>query len=220
MTDIQVFDSRGQLLRTEPLDPAAAQAIIAGSPLSIAREAPASAPAGQRRWYIVEAWASQETTATKQLLGRGFAIYSPVLTVLRKAGRVVQERLRPMFPGYVFVNLDLRCDPWERIFALPGVRGMMRSGDALAEVKASEMAIIRAVEGETEARRKEAERLAEARTRFTIGQMVKIAEGSFAEQMGLIDRLDDGERIVVLLSLFGRKTRVITSARQLTDVVV
>ena len=48
-------------------------------------------------------------------------------------------------------------------------------------------------------------------SRLKVGDSVRLAAGPFAEQLGIIDRLDDSDRVRVLLQIFGRQVPVSVS---------
>lgn len=156
-----------------------------------------------RKWFVIETEPQQESIAAAHLFGRGFATYLPGVLKEVRAGHGKRNVARPMFPGYLFVSLDLLVDPYGRIFSLPGVRGMLKTvGGGLAILRATEFASIKSQEfvklspDEKNVRK------------FTVGQRVRVTEGAFESCIGQIERLDDHERVSILLSLFGRSTPV------------
>lgn len=44
---------------------------------------------------------------------------------------------------------------------------------------------------------------------FKVGESVRLVGGAFADQLAVIDRLDDSDRIQVLLELLGQRVRVL-----------
>jgi transcription antitermination factor NusG len=87
--------------------------------------------AGGPRWVCVEVARRAEDLVVEALLGLGFdAVVPKFMDVLpanpaRKLAR--REVLRPAFPGYVLVEIDLDDAGWRRIASQRGVRRLMGS---------------------------------------------------------------------------------------------
>jgi transcriptional antiterminator RfaH len=74
------------------------------------------------RWIAVQVKSHCEDLAIKNLEESGFTCFYPRLTLQR--GSVVEKR--PMFPGYIFVEIDLLDMPvWRTINSHRGVYKMM-----------------------------------------------------------------------------------------------
>jgi transcription antitermination factor NusG len=58
-----------------------------------------------------------------------------------------------------------------------------------------------------------------ARRRFRVGQRVRIRSGTLVGQAGIIERLDDHERVVLLLEFLGQQSRVRMATEQIEAVV-
>lgn len=77
----------------------------------------APTPSGCRRWYVVASQPKAERRAHAALHLKGYNPYLPLLTI-RLPNR--HYRTGPLFPGYLFVNLD-PAKPWYPIRYAPGV---------------------------------------------------------------------------------------------------
>lgn len=64
------------------------------------------------RWFCAQAEPRRETEARDKLDGNGFAAFLPLVLVQRRHARQVKLVQRPMFPGYLFVRLDLAEASW------------------------------------------------------------------------------------------------------------
>lgn len=175
----------------EQLWPAKPERIVAGKP--------------ERKWYVVQTEPQRENTAAAYLVARKFKHYLPIILVEVQAGRSRQRRARPMFPGYVFVHLDLDRDPFDRIRDLPGVQSgrnafLHGEGENLASVRDEEMALVRGWEKEIT--------LEPPVFSWELqkGQAVVVTKGPFAGHEARIETLDDQGRITLLMSLLGRTT--------------
>lgn len=89
-------------------------------------------PGIEGKWLIVRAEGGREQTVAAHLAGRRFGIYLPQFPeTLIVRGRKI-DRLRNLFPGYVFVFVWGVQQHIRRILAVPGVIGMVMRGDVPA----------------------------------------------------------------------------------------
>jgi len=171
---------------------------------------PAPPVARSPRWYIVQTEPGREKTAQQQIGVYSFESYLPVIAVFEQRGRFHQRRIRPMFPGYLFVRLDLAVDRHDRIRLLPGIQAgerafMRKPGGSYATLREAE--VVRIVEAQSVSLGRRKPTLP-----FHKGQLVELTAGPFAGIVGVIDRLDDVDRISVLIAALGRETPVRVSA--------
>lgn len=120
----------------------------------------------------------------------------------RRHARKIDVVLAPLFPGYLFVRLDLTRDQWRCVNGTYGVGRLVMQGDAPAP----------ASRGVVEALRDACDKsgvLRLPRDELKLGQSVRILTGAFADFIGEIDRLDDVGRIRVLLEIMGGRVPIV-----------
>lgn len=117
--------------------------------------------------------------------------------------------LRPLFPGYLFVRLDPEQQRWRSINGTVGVRQILTDGDTPRYVPAQIIEEIVAREDEFGA-------VKLVPPAFNPGQTVRLMDGAFADVSGLFEEMRDENRAVLLVSLLGRKVRVIVPAAEVT----
>ena len=84
------------------------------------------APSGSRPpWCVVASKPQAERLAHANLHRRGFEAYLPLVTV---RWRDRTWHTTPLFPGYLFVRLDL-AQPWNPVRYAPGVFQLLMTGD-------------------------------------------------------------------------------------------
>jgi transcriptional antiterminator RfaH len=163
-----------------------------------------------RRWFAVNTQPSSETRACVNLERQGWQTFCPRTYRTIRSGRRVKTELRPFFPGYVFVSLDLRVDGWRSVGSTFGVRAIVRNGDQPTAVPEGIVEGLMAMTQE------------DGRIVFTAdmqpGDKVKFLSGPFAEMIGSLERLDANGRVMVLLDLLGRVTQVQARAADLLPV--
>jgi transcriptional antiterminator RfaH len=153
-------------------------------------------------WYIVRTHARAEVKASLNLERQGFATYLPRYLKRRRHARRVEIVPAPLFPGYLFVAIDVATQRWRSIQSTFGVAQLVCSGEGPSAVSAAVV---------DELRRREDDKgfVQLARRGFARGEKVRVVEGVFSACLGLFEGMTDNERVTILLDLLGRKVRVV-----------
>jgi len=101
-----------------------------------------------KRWYVIYTHAHGEDKALANLKHQGFEVFRPRYRKTRRHARKVETVLRPMFPRYMFVELDLERDQWRSINGTFGVGCIFCQGDVPLAVPEGIVEGIRAREDE------------------------------------------------------------------------
>lgn len=157
-------------------------------------------------WYAVQTHPAAEARAVGHLQRQGFETYYPHYRKQRRHARRVETTEAPLFPGYIFVCLDLGVQAWRVIHSTLGVRRLVCSGEMPVPVPMRVMDEIRA--------RGDRQGLValDAIDRLRRGDRVEIAEGPFTDCDGLFEECDDRRRVILLLNLMGRPVRLSIAA--------
>ena len=153
-------------------------------------------------WYAVYTKTQLEVWARNNLEERGFEVYLPRHLKQRRHARRTDFVPRPLFPRYLFVRADVDVGHRPRVNTAPGVAHMVSFGDRPAIVADSIIAEIRGREDEDGYIR-----LGRGQT-FSHGDRVKISDGALCDHVGLFQCPTDNQRVIILLDLLGRQTRV------------
>src|SRR5918992_5789986 len=86
------------------------------------------------RWYLAQTKPRAEAKASLNLCRQGFEIYLPRYLKQRRHARRVEPVTAPLFPGYVFVAIDIKTQRWLSIDSTFGVTRLVRDGDRPAAV--------------------------------------------------------------------------------------
>ena len=152
-------------------------------------------------WYVVRTKTGAEERAAWHLSNQGFESYLPRYRKQVRHARKTEMVLRPLFPGYVFVCLDLEQQRWRAINGTFGVIGIVQLGNAPHPIPASMVQAIRAREDAAGA-------VNVAPQGLQKGDHVRVREGAFAEYTALLDEVSDDKRVILLLDLMGRAVRI------------
>ena len=162
------------------------------------------------KWYVVQVLSSQEKKAKKaleenrdahgmaSLVDRVVLPTENVSEVKRGQQRIVEKRL---WPGYLLVKMTLNEDSWMYVKNTTGVVDFL-GGEKPNELTDSEVEeLLKDIEDrKTKVSQKH---------KFEVGDRVKITDGVFVNFVGTVVELyPDRGRLSVLVSIFGRDTRV------------
>jgi len=116
--------------------------------------------------------------------------------------------LRKVYPGYVLVRMALTDDAWYLVRNTPGVSGFVGNGNKPTPLDEQEVrSILRRMETVEP----------KVKVTYQVGQTIKIIDGPFTDFEGVVDSIDQERgRVRVLVSFFGRETRVDLDFLQVT----
>jgi transcription antitermination factor NusG len=147
-----------------------------------------------------------ERRAETQLARQEFRTFLPKRQSTIRHARKLSTIIGPFFPRYLFVALDLKRQRWRSINGTFGVSSLVMGGERPLPVPhgiVESMLELAEVNG-----------LLQIRPDLKVGSAVRVAAGPFAEQLGILDRLDDSGRIRILLDILGRRVPVYLSRTQ------
>jgi transcriptional antiterminator RfaH len=152
------------------------------------------------RWYAVHTLPFAEKRAQAQLENQQFRTFLPKRQKTIRHARKLSTVIAPFFPRYLFVVLDLSRHQWRSVNGTFGVSSLVMAGDLPCQVPPGIVESMVALA--------DAQGLLQLRLDMKVGEPVRFAAGPFAEQLGVLDRLDDSGRIRVLLNILGRQVPI------------
>jgi transcription antitermination factor NusG len=166
---------------------------------------PAAGVAGERRWYAVFTLPQNEKSAMKQLALREVDAFLPTYeTVKLWKNRQRVRTVMPLFPTYLFVNIERR----ERVRVLqsPGVVHIVGNSHEDTPVADCEIELLRSsVQG----------RAVEPYRELVVGKKVRIKRGSMEGVEGVLVRKGNGMRFVLSLKLINQCAAIEVGAEDL-----
>lgn len=164
----------------------------------------------EKRWYVVNTYSGHENRVKENLekrvesmgiednLFRILVAEEPEIEI--KNGKKI-EKMRNMFPGYVFVEMCMTDEAWYVVRNTPGVTGFIGSSGGGAKpfpVSPDEMESILRRMGQSDKK---------VAVDFQVGDTVRILTGPFSGIEGRISVMNDQTQTAsVLTMLFGRET--------------
>ena len=157
-------------------------------------------------WCVVNTLPGQEVRAEENLLRQGFRAWLPAIRKIRRHARRVDTVRAPLFPGYLFVQLDLDSEVWSPINSTYGVRRLLAQDSRPEILHEHFVADLRNAVSEdgTCALPPECAGLRP-------GARVRVAWGPFADSVATILELAPKERVLMLLDLLGSKVKITIS---------
>lgn len=170
---------------------------------------PVAAASANAKWYVIHIQTGYEQRVKQALeqrvksLGVEEKIFSVVIPtreiVVVKRGKKTKATEK-VFPGYILVKMILDDDSWLVVRTTEGVTGFVGAGLKPTPITDREVeAIMKFVEQEQP----------KFKTKFSVGEAVKITEGPFADFLGTVESIDEARgKVKVLVSIFDRETPV------------
>lgn len=174
------------------------------SEIGLSPSSPVMALAAGERWFAVHTLPFNEARAEWHLGNQGFRTFTPKRRKTVRHARKLSIVEAPFFPRYLFVVLDPSRHQWRSVNGTYGVSRLVMCGDEPHPVPRG---VVEALIASADARG-----ILQLGRHLRIGGPVRLLAGPFAEQLAILDHLDDAGRVRVLLDIFGRKVAVSTEA--------
>jgi transcription antitermination factor NusG len=146
------------------------------------------------RWFVARVHPSRENSAQFNLERLGFRSFAPRVRRTVRHARKSRTVLAPLFPGYIFLILDLSRDRWRAVNSTFGVASLIMGAEQPMPVPSGVVEALMVSENSG---------LIRLDDDLAIGQKVRIVSGPFAEALCRLVHLDDRGRVRVLLELMG-----------------
>lgn len=150
------------------------------------------------RWYVVNTLPHQEERAELNLRRQGYRPWLPrVLRSRRHAQRFDQVRTA-LFPGYLFLPLDLEHQRWRPVMGTFGVRQIICFNERPAPVPEG---FVEALQGCAD----DQGMVSAPQDQMRPGAFVRVLRGPFVDHVGTLVGLDHHRRVSLLLNVLGRE---------------
>lgn len=159
------------------------------------------------RWYVVNTLPHQEARAEMNLRRQGYRAWLPSIKRSRRHARRIDTVCAPLFPGYLFVELDVEREPWSSINGTFGVRRLLCRHERPMPVPESFMTALRQT--------LDADGIVAVPEPLKPGQKVRFIAGPLVDCVGTLLHLAANGRVALLLSLLGQEVSTVVSRRML-----
>jgi len=158
------------------------------------------------RWHLVFTKPLGESKAKLNLERQGYRVYFPRVQEKVLARGRWRDRIGALFPRYLFVQLNAAIQSLAPIRSTLGVASVVRFGTEFVAVPDALVTELIGREDPSGLHRLSFGSI------FKPGSIIRVIEGALAGLEGIFEREVASERVVVLLNLLGRETRIKLSA--------
>ncbi|MDR0870690.1 MAG: transcription termination/antitermination protein NusG [Planctomycetaceae bacterium] len=165
-----------------------------------------------KKWYILKVQVGREdkikTTLERRTAVSGLKDYFgeilvPTEKIVEIRGEKKRVVRRKLYPGYIMIFMEITDDTWILVRETGGVgdfAGAMGKPTPMLDHEVQRMLTLE-TENPTE--------IPKLNIKYEVGQNVKIKDGSFENQEGVVEAIDAASgKVTVMLNLFGRSTPV------------
>lgn len=195
-------------------------------------------------WHLVQVSDGLNRNTLAFLERHGIEFYRPMIRTMKPVPRDKLSRLQrksplrpmreviaPFFPGYAFVDFSRSGQLWREIFKMVHIRGLVCNGNLPVEVSVEliNQILAREIDGAVP------ETVPLSEFTYLIGETIRIIDGPLAHFSATIaelpnwangaqlanvqiGKLDESDRVKLLVNLFGRQTSVRLSLDQIEKV--
>ena len=156
-------------------------------------------------WYVVHTYSGYENTVKatieKYVENRNMhelihEISIPLETVTEITDNGPKDVERKVFPGYVLVKMVMNDETWHVVRNIRGVTGFLGEGNKAIPLSEADVAALGVEKREIV-------------VSYELGDTVRITDGALESFLGTVDEIDlDGNKVRVVVSMFGRETPV------------
>jgi transcriptional antiterminator RfaH len=163
-------------------------------------------------WFVVHTKPRKEHVALENLHRQGFTAYCPQTIQTKRKRQQWQKVSEPLFPRYVFVQLNMGKDNISPIRSTTGVIGLVQFGNKPASLPQH---VIEAIQ------QKEQEIINTCvnQPQWQRGDLLEVLDGPFGGLIGIYQQKESAERVSLLLDILGRQTQLTLSVNCLASVI-
>ena len=227
--DEDAVDGADDVAEEEPAEEAEEEPV---DPATEMREALRRAPG---EWYVVHSYAGYENKVKTNLETRIqtldmedyiFQVEVPTEEVTEIKNGQRKQVQRKVLPGYILVRMDLNDASWSAVRNTPGVTGFVGATSKPSPLTIDEVLkfLLPQVEEAKPAAAGKGTSATPAKgpiveVDFEVGESVTVMDGPFATLPATISEVNaDGQKLKVLVSIFGRETPVELSFSQVSKI--
>jgi transcriptional antiterminator RfaH len=146
-----------------------------------------------KNWYLIQTKPQQESLAAQNLTNQNYEVFFPKT--------LIKDKTIPLFPRYLFIQLDKQAQNWSPIRSTKGVANFVRFGLNFAKVPEQIILSIKAQEAQT------GEKIITLNSHQK-GDALEIKSGVFQGQQAIFKNYNRNDRIIVLLNLIGQQQEI------------
>lgn len=159
------------------------------------------------RWFLAQIKPNSHALAERNLKRQGFQTFLPKQEETRRINTRFVTRMRPLFPGYLFVALDTGLGGWRAVNSTLGITRLVGFGEGPVPVPDTLVSQLM--------RRCDPDGNLLPPQHLAPGDEVTVTQGPLASFIATIESIAPDRRVYVLMDLMGARTRVAMDVEQL-----
>ncbi|MCH8240627.1 MAG: transcriptional activator RfaH [Proteobacteria bacterium] len=163
------------------------------------------------RWAVAMTHLGKEHIALEHLARQGFETYCPRIAKRVRHGRRYVDKLHPLFPGYLFVEVPLHRAQWRPILSTYGIKTIIRFGGEPAMLGDEFIEALKSRESDGA--------ITCPAAPYRVGQQIRMTGGAFDGVVATILSVNSSARLVVLMDLLKRGVRTSVSTKNVLPAV-
>ena len=164
-----------------------------------------------KKWYVIKTKSNQEMRAIKNLLRQHFNVFCPFIPN-RLNSQNSSKIKKPLFPSYLFIELDIFKDEWLKINNTYGVSEILKSSSCYPESIPSEF---------IQSLKKLTDNFGYIKFdyfKIKLGDRVKFVEGPFVNKICEVINMSSKNRVLLLLKIFTKDIKILVNEEYITPI--
>jgi transcriptional antiterminator RfaH len=161
-----------------------------------------------KSWIVARNKPNQDKIALINLERQNFKFFQPTFKTTSRIKSKFKEIIKPVFPGYIFIAVDLEEKNWHKINNTRGISSIIAFANKIPLISCELIEELKY--------RFSLDNAQKVVDPYKIGMNAEITNGPFAELIGKIEEIDADQRIWILLDILGTQTRVSINKLNLT----
>ena len=167
------------------------------------------------RWYLAQCKPNAAQIAVRNLENQCFVTFLPLQEITKRNGKIFQRQIRPLFPGYLFVQIDPDQGPWRQVNSTRGIARLVRLG---AEPSVVPKEIVEELMARCDKQSILRQTSETQSSQFHIGDQAQVIQGPFSGFIATISNIEPSNRINILIEIMGQTTKVAINAGALQPI--
>lgn len=159
--------------------------------------------APQTYWYLLTSKPREEQRASDNLSSQGYDVFLPKISKVKKRQGIKSVSFEPLFPNYLFIQLDPELANFNAIRSTRGVGVFVRFGLKHAQISNTLINTLMQ-DANVEQQPKSLNELLQ----YVQGEKVEITQGPFKGLEAIYKAKDGLERSVLLVKMLGQENEV------------
>jgi transcriptional antiterminator RfaH len=167
------------------------------------------------RWYLVQCKPNAAQIAVRNLENQSFGTFLPLQEITNRKGKIFQRQIRPLFPGYLFVQFDPDQGPWRQVNSTRGVARLVRLGTEPSVVPNE---IVKALMAQCDKQSILRPTSEIQSSQLHAGNQAQVTQGPLSGFIATISNIEPNNRINILIEIMGQTTKVAINADALQPI--